>query len=168
MLKDPYILDFLDLKDHYLERDLEDAILRELELFLLELGAGFSFVARQKRIQLDGDEFYIDLLFFNRKLRRLVAVELKQASSVRSTRDRWNCTCAGWRRHEREEGEELPLGIILCTEKNTEQIEMLELGDAGIHVAEYLTVASPGGSRAQAARCDCDCPCSIRGKGTQG
>ena len=73
VLKDPYILDFLDLKDHFLERDFEDAILRELELFLLELGAGFSFIARQKRIQLDGEDFYIDLLFYNRKLRRLVA-----------------------------------------------------------------------------------------------
>ena len=78
LLKDPYILDFLELKDHYVERDFEDAILRELESFLLELGAGFSFVARQKRIQLDGEDFYIDLLFYNRKLKRLVVVELKQ------------------------------------------------------------------------------------------
>jgi predicted nuclease of restriction endonuclease-like (RecB) superfamily len=80
ILKDPYILDFLDLKDQYIERDFEDAILRELEMFLLELGAGFSFIARQKRIQLDGEDFYIDLLFYNRKLKRLVAVELKQGS----------------------------------------------------------------------------------------
>jgi len=76
----PYILDFLGLKDQYIERDFEDAILRELEMFLLELGAGFSFIARQKRIQLDGEDFYIDLLFYNRKLKRLVAVELKQGS----------------------------------------------------------------------------------------
>ena len=80
VLKDPYVLDFLGLTDRFLERDLEDAILRELETFLLELGAGFSFVARQKRIQLDGDDFYIDLLFYNRKLKRLVVVELKQGS----------------------------------------------------------------------------------------
>jgi predicted nuclease of restriction endonuclease-like (RecB) superfamily len=80
VLKDPYILDFLDLQDHYMERDFEDAVLRELEMFLLELGAGFSFIARQKRIQLDGEDFYIDLLFYNRKLKRLVAVELKQGS----------------------------------------------------------------------------------------
>jgi predicted nuclease of restriction endonuclease-like (RecB) superfamily len=77
VLKDPYVLDFLWLTDRFLERDLEDAILRELEIFLLELGAGFSFVARQRRIQLDGDEFYIDLLFYNRKLKRLAVVELK-------------------------------------------------------------------------------------------
>jgi predicted nuclease of restriction endonuclease-like (RecB) superfamily len=77
LLKDPYVLDFLGLQDRHLEKDLEDAILRELESFLLELGAGFSFVARQRRIQLDNDDFYIDLLFYNRKLRRLVAIELK-------------------------------------------------------------------------------------------
>lgn len=80
VLKDPYVLDFLGLSDRFLERDLEEAILRELEAFLLELGAGFSFVARQKRIQLDGDDFYIDLLFYNRKLKRLVVVELKQGT----------------------------------------------------------------------------------------
>jgi len=80
LFKDPYVLDFLGLADRFLERDLEDAILRELETFLLELGAGFSFVARQKRIQLDGDDFYIDLLFYNRKLKRLIVVELKQGS----------------------------------------------------------------------------------------
>jgi len=80
LLKDPYILDFLGLRDHYLEKDLEDAILREIELFLLELGAGFSFIARQKRIQVDDDDYYIDLLFYNRKLKRLVAIDLKLGS----------------------------------------------------------------------------------------
>jgi predicted nuclease of restriction endonuclease-like (RecB) superfamily len=80
ILKDPYVLDFLGLSDRFLERDLEDAILRELETFLLELGSGFSFIARQKRIQLDGEDFYIDLLFYNRKLKRLVVVELKQGA----------------------------------------------------------------------------------------
>lgn len=80
VLKDPYILDFLGLNDHYLERDLEDAILREMEQFLLELGAGFTFVARQKRLPIDDDDFYLDLLFYNRKLKRLVAIELKLGS----------------------------------------------------------------------------------------
>lgn len=80
VLKDPYMLDFLGLGDRYVERDFEDAILREMERFLLELGAGFSFVARHKRIQLDGEDFYIDLLFYNRKLKRLIALELKQGS----------------------------------------------------------------------------------------
>jgi predicted nuclease of restriction endonuclease-like (RecB) superfamily len=77
VLKDPYVLDFLGLRDRYLEKNLEDAILRELENFLLELGASFSFVARQKRLQIDNNDFYIDLLFYNRRLRRLVAIELK-------------------------------------------------------------------------------------------
>jgi predicted nuclease of restriction endonuclease-like (RecB) superfamily len=94
--KDPYILDFLGLKDQYIERDFEDAILRELEMFLLELGAGFSFIARQKRIQLDGEDFYIDLLFYNRKLKRLVAVELKQGSFRAEYKGRWKSTSAGW------------------------------------------------------------------------
>jgi predicted nuclease of restriction endonuclease-like (RecB) superfamily len=140
ILKDPYILDFLGLEDRHLERDLEDAILRELELFLLELGAGFSFVARQKRIQLDGNDFYIDLLFYNRRLRRLVAVELKQGNFRAEYKGQMELYLRWLARYEREEGEELPLGIILCAGKNTEEIELLELGTSGIHVAEYLTV----------------------------
>jgi len=77
IMRDPYILDFLGLKDTRHKDDLEAAIIREIESFLLELGAGFTFVARQKRIQIDSDDFYLDLLLYNRKLRRLVAVELK-------------------------------------------------------------------------------------------
>ncbi|VWD59459.1 hypothetical protein BCO18442_07111 [Burkholderia contaminans] len=96
-LKDPYILDFLGLNDHYLERDLEDATLREMEQFLLELGVGFTFVARQKRLPIDEDDFYLDLLFYNRKLKRLVAIELKLDPSRPSIRVRWSCTCAGLR-----------------------------------------------------------------------
>ena len=140
VLKDPYILDFLDLKDHYLERDLEDAILRELEMFLLELGAGFTFVARQKRIQLDGDDFYIDLLLYNRKLKRLVALELKQGSFRAEYKGQMELYLRWLAKYEREEGEGRPLGIILCAGASTQQIELLELDAAGIHVAEYLTV----------------------------
>jgi predicted nuclease of restriction endonuclease-like (RecB) superfamily len=143
VLKDPYILDFLDLKDHYLERDFEDAILRELESFLLELGAGFSFVARQKRIQLDGDDFYIDLLFYNRKLKRLVAVELKQGPFRAEYKGQMELYLRWLAKYEREEDEALPLGIILCAGATSRQVELLELGAAGIHVAEYLTVFPP-------------------------
>jgi predicted nuclease of restriction endonuclease-like (RecB) superfamily len=143
LLKDPYVLDFLELNDRFLELDLEDAILRELETFLLELGAGFSFVARQKRIQLDGDDFYIDLLFYNRKLKRLVVVELKQGSFKPEYKGQMELYLRWLAQHEREPEENLPLGIILCAGKNTEQIELLELGTAGIHVAEYLTVLPP-------------------------
>jgi predicted nuclease of restriction endonuclease-like (RecB) superfamily len=143
LLKDPYILDFLGLTDRFLERDLEDAILRELETFLLELGSGFSFVARQKRIQLDGDDFYIDLLFYNRKLKRLIVVELKQESFRPEFKGQMELYLRWLAKHETEPGEQNPIGIILCAGKNTEQIELLELDSAGIHVAEYLTVLPP-------------------------
>ena len=143
VLKDPYVLDFLGLNDRFLERDLEDAILRELETFLLELGVGFSFVARQKRIQLDGDDFYMDLLFYNRKLKRLVVVELKQGSFKPEYKGQMELYLRWLAQYEREPDENMPLGIILCAGKNTEQIELLELGAAGIHVAEYLTVLPP-------------------------
>lgn len=143
LLKDPYLLDFLGLTDRFLERDLEDAILRELESFLLELGAGFSFVARQKRIQLDGDDFYIDLLFYNRKLKRLVVVELKQGNFKPEYKGQMELYLRWLAKFETEADENPPLGIILCAGKNNEQIELLELDGSGIHVAEYLTVLPP-------------------------
>jgi predicted nuclease of restriction endonuclease-like (RecB) superfamily len=143
LLKDPYVLDFLGLTDRFLERDLEDAILRELETFLLELGSGFSFIARQKRIQVDGDDFYMDLLFYNRRLRRLVVVELKQGRFKPEYKGQMELYLRWLAQHEIETGESAPLGIILCAGKNTEQIELLELGSAGIHVAEYLTILPP-------------------------
>ncbi len=143
VLKDPYVLDFLGLNDRYVERDLEDAILRELEGFLLELGAGFSFVARQKRIQLDGDDFYIDLLFYNRCLKRLVAVELKLGRFKHAYKSQMELYLRWLDKYERQPEELSPLGIILCAGKNTEQVELLELGASGIHVAEYWTVLPP-------------------------
>lgn len=143
LLKDPYILDFLGLNDHYLERDLEDAILREMEQFLLELGAGFTFVARQKRLQIDNDDFYIDLLFYNRKLKRLVAVELKLGAFKAEYKSQMELYLRWLAKHEQEADEQPPLGIILCAGKKQEQIELLELDKSGIHVAEYLTVLPP-------------------------
>lgn len=143
LLKDPYVLDFLELGDRYLEKDVEDAILRELEQFLLELGAGFSFVARQRRIQLDGDDFYIDLLFYNRKLRRLVAVDLKLGDFRADYKGQMELYLRWLARHDQEPGDAPPLGIILCTGKKREQIELLELDKSGVHVAEYLTVLPP-------------------------
>ncbi|WP_417580017.1 PDDEXK nuclease domain-containing protein [Nitrincola sp.] len=140
LLKDPYVLDFLGLNDHYLEKDLEDAILRELEQFLLELGSGFSFIARQKRIQLDGDDFYIDLLFYNRQLRRLVAIDLKLGKFKPHYKGQMELYLRWLDKHERQAGEQAPLGIILCAQKNQEQIELLEMDEVGIHVAEYLAV----------------------------
>lgn len=143
VLKDPYMLDFLGLQDRHLEKDLEDAILRELENFLLELGAGFSFVARQKRIQIDNDDFYIDLLLYNRKLKRLVAIDLKMDDFRAEHKGQMELYLRWLARHDTEANEAPPLGIILCTGKKQEQIELLELDAAGIHVAEYLTVLPP-------------------------
>lgn len=143
LLKDPYVLDFLGLNDRYLEKDLEDAILRELEQFLLELGAGFSFVARQKRIQLDNDDFYIDLLFYNRRLKRLVAIDLKLGDFKAEYKGQMELYLRWLAKYEQEAGEAPPLGIILCSGKKQEQIELLELDASGIHVAEYLTELPP-------------------------
>jgi len=143
VLKDPYVLDFVGLSDRYVERDLEDAILRELEVFLLELGAGFSFVAKQKRLQIDGEDFYIDLLFYNRRLRRLVALDLKLGRFKHAYKSQMELYLRWLNKHERQPGEEPPLGIILCADKGQEQIELLEMDASGIHVAEYLTELPP-------------------------
>jgi predicted nuclease of restriction endonuclease-like (RecB) superfamily len=143
VMRDPYILDFLGLRDTWQESDLEAAIIREMESFLLELGVGFTFVARQKRIQLDGDDFYLDLLFYNRKLRRLVAVELKVGEFKAGYKGQMELYLRWLDKYEREPEEASPLGIILCTSKKSEQIELLELDKSGIHVAEYLTTLPP-------------------------
>ena len=143
ILKDPYVLDFLGLNDSYLEKDLEDAILRELEQFLLELGSGFTFIARQKRLQIDDDDFYIDLLFYNRKLKRLVAIDLKVGRFKAEYKGQMELYLRWLAKYEQEVDENPPLGIILCAGKKQEQIELLELDQSGIHVAEYLTVLPP-------------------------
>ena len=145
VMRDPYILDFLGLRDTWQEGDLEAAIIREMESFLLELGAGFSFVARQKRIQIDDDDFHLDLLFYNRKLRRLVAVELKIGDFKAAYKGQMELYLRWLDKYEREPEEASPLGIILCTGKKREQIELLELDKSGIHVAEYLTALPPRG-----------------------
>ena len=145
VMRDPYILDFLGLRDSWQESDLEAAVIREMESFLLELGAGFSFVARQKRIPIDDEDFHLDLLFYNRKLRRLVAVELKIGEFKAAYKGQMELYLRWLDKHEREPEEASPLGIILCTGKKREQIELLELDKSGIHVAEYLTALPPRG-----------------------
>lgn len=139
VFRDPYFLEFLDLNDRYVEKDLEDAIMRELEQFLLELGSGFAFLARQKCIVIDERDFHIDLLFFNRDLKRLVVIELKQDDFRAEYKGQMELYLRWLDKHERRPGEESPIGIILCTGKQQESIELLELDKAGIHVAEYLT-----------------------------
>uniref|UniRef100_UPI003F60A1AE PDDEXK nuclease domain-containing protein n=1 Tax=Dickeya chrysanthemi TaxID=556 RepID=UPI003F60A1AE len=138
VMRDPYILDFPGLRDTWQEGDLEAAIIREMESFLLELGAGFSF-----RIQIDDEDFHLDLLFYNRKLRRLVAVELKIGEFKAAYKGQMELYLRWLDKHEREPEEASPLGIILCTGKKSEQIELLELDKSGIHVAEYLTTLPP-------------------------
>ena len=139
LLKDPYLLYFLRVKDHYLEKDLEDAILRELELFLLELGSGFSFIGRQHRVHIGQEDFYIDLLFYNRKLKRLVAIDLKLGKFKAAYKGQMELYLRYLAKFEQEADEKPPLGIILCASKDDEQVELLELDQSGIHVAEYLT-----------------------------
>ncbi len=143
VFRDPYVLDFLELRDTFSERDLETAILRELERFLLELGVGFTFVARQKRMVIDSEDFYLDLLFFHRKLKRLVAVDLKIGKFKAAYKGQIELYLRWLDKNETEPGEEPPLGLILCTEGAREQIELLELDRSGIHVAEYLTELPP-------------------------
>ncbi len=143
IFRDPYFLDFLGLEDRYMEKDLEDAILREMEAFLLELGGGFAFIGRQHRIQIGGEDFYIDLLLFNRYLRRLVVVELKFGDFKAEHKGQIELYLRWLDKHERQPGEEAPLGIILCAGKQQDMIELLELDQSGIHVADYLTVLPP-------------------------
>lgn len=141
--KDPYFLDFLGLKDGYLENDLERAILKELEIFILELGKGFTFVERQKRMILDGKDFYLDLLFYNRKLKRLVAIELKLGEFMPAHKGQMELYLKWLDKYEKQEGENSPIGLILCAEKSHEQVELLEMHKDGIMVAEYWTDLPP-------------------------
>jgi len=143
VFRDPYFLDFLGLTGAFQEKDLEAAIMREMETFILELGVGFAFVARQRRITVDEDDFYLDLLFFHRHLRRLVAIELKLDKFRPEHKGQMELYLRWLDKYERHEGEDAPIGMILCAGKKQEQIELLELGRSGIHVAEYLTALPP-------------------------
>lgn len=137
--KDPYFLDFLGLQDTYLERDLEEAILRELETFILELGRGFALVERQKRMIIDGQDFHLDLLFYHRNLRRLVAIELKLGKFEAKHKGQMELYLKWLDKYEKKEGELSPVGLILCAESSREQVELLEMHKDGIMVAEYWT-----------------------------
>jgi predicted nuclease of restriction endonuclease-like (RecB) superfamily len=141
--KDPYVLDFLNLKSSFIENDLESAILKDLESFILELGKGFAFMERQKRIIIDGEDFYLDLLFYNRNLKRLVAIELKLGKFQAQFKGQMELYLKWLNRYEKAEDEKEPIGLILCAESNKEQIELLEMHKDGIMVAEYWTVMPP-------------------------
>jgi predicted nuclease of restriction endonuclease-like (RecB) superfamily len=141
--KDPYVLDFLGLEDTYSEKDLENAILAELEKFILEMGIDFAFLGRQKRITVDNRDYYIDLLFYHRRMRRLVVIELKLEEFKPEHKGQVELYLRWLNKYERMEGEESPLALILCAEKSSETIELLELDNSGIHVAQYLTQMPP-------------------------
>jgi len=143
VFRDPYFLDFLGLKDAYAEKDLEAAILREMESFIIELGVGFAFLERQKRVTVDGVDHYLDLLFYHRNLRRLVAVELKLADFKPADKGQMELYLAWLNRYERKEGEESPIGLILCAGKRQETVELLNLERSGIKVSSYWTDALP-------------------------
>jgi predicted nuclease of restriction endonuclease-like (RecB) superfamily len=146
IFQDPYCLDFLGLKGVYLEKDLEKAILRDIEAFLLAFGAGFAFIERQKRISVGGEDFHLDLLLYNRLMRRLVAVELKLGRFKPEYKGQMELYMRWLDKHERAKGEARPAGLILCSEKCEEQIELLELDKSGIRVARYMTDLLPAGA----------------------
>ncbi len=141
--RDPYILDFLDLKDTYSEKDLENAILCELEKFILEMGNDFAFLGRQKRITIEGEDYYIDLLFYHRKMKRLVVIELKLDKFKPEYKGQVELYLKWLDKYEREKEEEAPIAIILCATKNNTVAELLGLDESGIHVAQYLTKYVP-------------------------
>ncbi len=143
VFKSPYFLEFAGLKGMYSEKDLEDSLVAHLEQFMLELGNGFCFMERQKRMIIDGEDFYLDLLFYHRKLHRLVAIDLKLGRFKAQYKGQMELYLRWLEANEVEPGEESPLGLLLCTEGSEEQIELLQLDKAGIKVAKYLTELPP-------------------------
>jgi predicted nuclease of restriction endonuclease-like (RecB) superfamily len=141
--RDPYLLDFLGLSDKFSERDLEAAILSELQYFIMEFGHDFAFMARQKRITIDHEDYYIDLLFYHRSLKCMVVIELKLGDFKAGYKGQMELYLRYLEKHEMKEGENPPIGIILCTGKNEEHIELLQLHRSNIKVAEYITKTLP-------------------------
>ena len=143
VFKNPYFLEFTGLKGFYSEKTLEDCLVAHLEQFIIELGNGFCFVARQKRMIIDGEDFYLDLLFYHRRLHRLIAIDLKKGRFKAEYKGQMELYLRWLEQNEVEPGEESPLGLLLCTEGSEEQIELLQLDKAGIKVAKYLTELPP-------------------------
>lgn len=142
-LKDPYLLDFLDLHDNFSEKDLENAILHKLEQFILEFGSDFAFMARQKRLQIGGNDYYLDLLFFHRKLKRLILIELKLGEFKPEYKGQVELYLKWLAKHEQQADENPPIAILLCSSKDNEVIELMELEQDDIHVSEYWLQLPP-------------------------
>lgn len=143
VFKDPYFLDFLGLSDVYSEKDLEDSILIELQKFIIEIGSDFAFLSRQKRIIIDNKDYYIDLLFFHRRLKSLVVIDLKIGEFEAGFKGQMELYLRYLEKNEMMEDENQPIGLILCAGKNSEHIELMQLDKSNIKVAEYLTILPP-------------------------
>jgi len=143
VFRDPYFLDFLGLSDTHSEKDLETSIIVELQRFIIELGSDFAFMARQKRIMIDNRDYYIDLLFYHRRLKCLIAIDLKIGEFEAAYKGQMELYLRYLEKYEQVEDENTPIGLILCTGKNEEHIELLQLGKSNIRVADYLTILPP-------------------------
>jgi predicted nuclease of restriction endonuclease-like (RecB) superfamily len=139
VLRNSYVLDFLGLSGYYSEEELEDAIARQLENFILELGQGFAFLERQKRFTIDGTDYKLDLLFYHRKLKSLVAIDLKLGKFKPQYKGQMELYLKYLERYDMQPDENPPIGLLLCSEGNTEHIELMMLNEDRIKVAQYLT-----------------------------
>ena len=139
VFRDPYFLDFLGLRDKYSEKDLETAIIVELQNFIIELGSDFAFMDRQKRISVDNEDYYLDLLFYHRRLKCLVAIDLKLGKFAAAHKGQMELYLRWLDKNMKLEGENTPIGLILCAGKSNEHIELLQLDNSNIKVADYLT-----------------------------
>lgn len=139
VFKNSYVLDFLNLPQFYNESELENAIINGIENFIMELGNGFAFLERQKRISVDGEDYHLDLLFYHRKLKRLIAIDLKIGKFKPAYKGQMELYLRWLEKYEMQEGEEKPIGLLLCSEGNTEHIELLMINESEIKVAQYLT-----------------------------
>ena len=139
VLRNSYVLDFLGLSGYYSEEDLEAAIAKQLEAFILELGQGFAFLERQKRFSIDGTDYYLDMLFYHRKLKCLVAIDLKLGKIKPQYKGQMELYLKYLQKHDMQPDENPPIGLLLCSEGNTEHIELMMLNEDRIKVAQYLT-----------------------------
>ena len=139
VLRNSYVLDFLGLSGYYSEGELEAAIAKQLEAFILELGQGFAFLERQKRFTIDGTDYYLDLLFYHRKLKCLVAIDLKLGKFKPQYKGQMELYLKYLQKYDMQPDENPPIGLLLCSEGNTEHIELMMLNEDRIKVAQYLT-----------------------------
>jgi len=150
-IRDPFILEFLDLKDEYSESDLEEALIKHLEQFLLELGGDFAFVARQRNLRIGKDWYRVDLIFFHRRLRSLVVIDLKIGRYTHTDAGQMNLYLNYAREHWMNEGENPPVGLVLCTERD-DAVAHYSLGGLNNQVmAREYRIALPKEKKLEAA-----------------